>query len=116
MWSTCKTWDPNDRVRCVLFLQSVTLLGLSRGEGDVLPRLLVQRQVLSGCGRGGGRRGGVIRAQESPVTPLNAAVGCFDVVVRVFANVDNVATCGPLARRGILDEDRLSHLEGGEGT
>ena len=73
-------------------------------------------RVLSGCGRDGGLRGCVIGTQESPVTPFYAAIGCLDVVVTVFSDVDDVATCGPFVRRGVLDEDRLSHLEGGEGT
>ena len=54
--------------------------------------------------------------EESPVMPFYTVVGCLDVVVTVLSDVDYVATCGPLVRSGILDEDRLSHLEGGEGT
>ena len=57
----------------------------------------------------------MVGADESPVPPLDVAVGRLDVVIVMLADADDVTTCCPLVGGGILDEDGLPEFQGGEG-
>ena len=52
------------------------------------------------------RRGDMVGTDETPVSPLDVAVGLVNIVVTMFADADDVTTCGILVRNRVLVTNR----------